>query len=93
MYHLAQHVGSTMDQLSLDWIRSELQKVVGLRQRIMQAVNFCGNEGYLLPRHPSSSNSCASTSALYQAPKRPPLAPTASAPYLAQPSAFYATGT
>ena len=80
MYHLAQHVGSTMDQLSLDRIRTELQKMVGLSQRIMHAVNFHGDEGYLLPRHPSSSSSCASTSASYQAPTRPP-------------SAFYATGT
>jgi hypothetical protein len=85
-----------MDQLSLDRIRIELQKMVGLSQRIMQAVNFRGDKGYLLPRHPSSSTSCASTSASYQAPSsstHPPFAPTASAPYLPQSSAFYATGT
>jgi hypothetical protein len=94
MYHLAQHMGSTMDQLLLDRIRTELQKMVGLSHRIMQAVNFRGDEGYLLPRHPSSpSRSCASTSASYQALTCPPLAPTTSAPYLVQLSAFYATGT
>jgi hypothetical protein len=52
MYHLAQHVGSTMDQLSLDQIRTELQKMVGLSQRIMQMVNFRDDEGYLLPPPP-----------------------------------------
>jgi hypothetical protein len=78
-------MGSMMDQLSLDRIWTELQKMVGLSQQIMQAVNFCSDEGYLLPCHPSSSNNCASTSASYQAPTRPPLAATASAPYLAQP--------
>jgi hypothetical protein len=36
MYHLAQHVDSTMDQLSLDRIQTELQKMVALSQRIMQ---------------------------------------------------------
>jgi hypothetical protein len=35
MYHLAQHVGLTMDQLSLDRIRRELQKIMGLSQQIM----------------------------------------------------------
>jgi hypothetical protein len=35
MYHLAQHVGLTMDQLSLDRIRTELQKIMGLSQQIM----------------------------------------------------------
>jgi hypothetical protein len=83
MYHLAQHVGSMMDQLSLDRIRTELQKMVGLSQRIMQVMNFRGDEGYLLPCHPSSSGSFGSTSASYQAPTRPPLAPIASAPHLA----------
>jgi hypothetical protein len=85
-----------MDQLSLDQIRIELQKMVGLSQRIMQAVNFRGDKGYLLPRHPSSSTSFASTSASYQEPSssaHPPFAPTTSAPYLPQSSAFYATGT
>jgi hypothetical protein len=68
MYHLVQHVGSTMDHMSLDRIRTKLQKMVGLSQRIMHAVNFRGDKGYLLPRHPSSTSSCASTSTLYQAP-------------------------
>jgi hypothetical protein len=96
MYHLALHMGSTMDHMALDWIRIELQKMVALTQRIMHAVNFRGDEGYLLPRHPSSSTSCASTSASYQAlssSTRPPFAPTASAPYLPQLTAFYVTST
>jgi hypothetical protein len=72
----------------------------------MHTMNFCGGEGYLLSHHPSSSGSCGSTSASYQAPSsstralfapssstRPPFAPTASAPYLPRPSAFYAIGT
>jgi hypothetical protein len=87
MYHLALHMGSTMDHMALDRIRTELQKMVALTQRIMHAVNFRGDEGYLLPRHPSSSTSCASTSASYQAlssSTRPPFAPTASALYLPQ---------
>jgi hypothetical protein len=52
-----------MDHMTLDGIRIELQKMVG--QRLMHAVNFRGDEGYLLPRDPSSSSSCASTSSLY----------------------------
>jgi hypothetical protein len=93
MYQLAQHMGETMDHMALDGIQTELQKMVGLSQRLMYAVNFRGDEGYLLPRHPSSSSSCASTSASCQAPTHPLLAPTASIPYLAQLSALYATGT
>jgi hypothetical protein len=99
-------MGTMMDHMTLDGIRAELQKLVGLSQRLMHAVNFRGDEGYLLPRHPSSSSSYDSTSASYRAPSsstraslalssstRPPFAPTASAPYLPRPSAFYATGT
>jgi hypothetical protein len=85
MYQLAQHMGSTMDHMTSDGIQTELQKMVGLSQRLMQAVNFRGDEGYLLPRHPSYSSSCASTLASYQAPSPstcPQFAPTASAPYL-----------
>jgi hypothetical protein len=91
MYQLAQHVGTTMDHMTLDGRQTEPQKMVGLSQRLMHAVNFRGDKGYLLPCHPSSSSSCASTSASHQAPTHPPLAPTASVPYLAQLSAFYAT--
>jgi hypothetical protein len=103
---LAQHVGSTMEHMTLDGIQIELQKMVGLSQRLMHAVNFRGDEGYILPRHPLSFSSGASTSASYQAPSsstrapfppssstRPSFAPTASAPYLSQLSAFYAIGT
>jgi hypothetical protein len=80
--------------------------MVGLSQRLMHAVNFRGDEGYILPRHPLSFSSGASTSASYQAPSsstrapfppssstRPSFASTASAPYLSQLSAFYAIGT
>jgi hypothetical protein len=88
MYQLDQHMGATMDHMTLDGIRTELQKMVGLSQWLMHTVNFRGDEGYILPRVPSSSSSCASTSATYQTPTRPPLIL-----YLAQPSAFYATGT
>jgi hypothetical protein len=93
MYQLAQRVSATMDHLTFNWVRTEVQKMVGLSQRLMHAVSFRGDQGYLLPRHPFSSSSCASTSASYQAPTRSPLAPTASVPYLAQSSAFYAIGT
>jgi hypothetical protein len=96
MYQLAQHVGLTMDHMTLDGIQTELQKMVSMSQRLMHVVNFRGDEGYLLPRHHPSSSSCASTSPSYQAPSsstRPPFAPTASALYLPWSSTFYATGT
>jgi hypothetical protein len=57
MYQLAQHVGSTMGDTTLDGIRTELQKMVGLSQRLMHVLNFRGDEGYLLPHHPLSSRS------------------------------------
>jgi hypothetical protein len=66
MYHLAQHVGSTMDHMTLNEIRTELQKMVGLSQRLMHAVNFCGDEGYLLPRQPLSSSRDDSGSGMYR---------------------------
>jgi hypothetical protein len=50
-----------MDHMTLDEIRIEMQKMVGLSRRLMHAVNFRGDEGFLLPRNPLSSSSCAST--------------------------------
>jgi hypothetical protein len=67
--------------------------MAGLSQRIMHAMNFRNDEGYLLPRHPSSSSIYASTSSSYQTPSssaRPLFVTIASAPYLPQLSAFYA---
>jgi hypothetical protein len=37
-----------MDHMTLDGIQTKLQKMVGLSQRLMHAVNFRGDEGYLL---------------------------------------------
>ena len=82
-----------MNHMMWDQIRVEMQKMVGLSQRLMHAVNYRGDEGLLLPRNPSSSSSCASTSASYQAPSSSTRPPFSIALHVPQSSPFYTAGT